>query len=114
MGHLMFAKSVEILQERFSALDWTYHDYPGKEAEKMYKWPGDLSEEIIICVHKSSGIQEFFHRHDFFFFNYTYKGRYDSQARNTTIKSPYTKTSSTRDSPLPGMLCTPTTMPKQS
>lgn len=79
MGHLMFAKSVEILQEQFSGLDWTYHDYPGEEkAEKMYKWPGDPSEEIIICVHKSSGIQELFHRHDFFFFNYTYKGRYDS------------------------------------
>ena len=44
----------------------------------MYCWPGPEQENILICVHKSSGVQELFHRHDFFYFNYTYKGEYDS------------------------------------
>lgn len=44
----------------------------------MYCWPGPEQENILICVHKSDGVQELFHRHDFFYFNYTYKGEYDS------------------------------------
>ena len=75
----MLNQAIEILQEQFYTLDWTYHDYPVKDkSEKMYTWPGDPLEEIIICVHKSSGMEELFHRHDFFFFNYTYKGQYES------------------------------------
>ncbi|WP_320123006.1 AraC family transcriptional regulator [uncultured Sphaerochaeta sp.] len=67
------------LQEEYSNLDWTYYDYPvGSIHEKMYKWPGNPNEEILICVHKSNGKQELFHRHDFFYFNFTYKGQYDS------------------------------------
>lgn len=67
------------LQERFLDLDWTYHDAPaGSPGEKMYKWPGPDNEDILVCVHKSDGVQELFHRHDFFYFNYTYKGEYDS------------------------------------
>ena len=79
MNHNLLGEAIEILQRQFLGLDWTYHDAPVKgNADKMYKWPGDPSEEIIICVHKSNGIQEMFHRHDFFFFNYTYKGNYNS------------------------------------
>lgn len=67
------------LQERYLSLDWTYHDAPvGTPGEKMYKWPGPDDEDILVCVHKSNGAQELFHRHDFFYFNYTYRGEYDS------------------------------------
>lgn len=79
MGQLSLSESLHALQEQFDTLDWTYHDLPGKgHSEKMYRWPGDPKEAILICVHKSSGVQELFHRHDFFFFNYTYQGQYDS------------------------------------
>ena len=44
----------------------------------MFCWPGPLEEEILICVHQSGGRQELFHRHDFFYFNFTYQGEYDS------------------------------------
>ena len=82
MGHNVLGGAIEILQRQFSGLDWTFHDAPVKDnVDKMYKWPGDPSEEVLICVHKSNGIQELFHRHDFFFFNYTYKGQYDSLSR---------------------------------
>lgn len=79
MGENSFSSAVEKLQMQFLELDWTYHDFPvGSQNEKMYRWPGVPEEEILICVHKSNGVQELFHRHDFFYFNYTYKGQYDS------------------------------------
>jgi AraC-like DNA-binding protein len=66
------------LQDEFPILNWIYYDFPaGNENEKMYKWPGIPEEEIMLTVHKSSGKQELFHRHDFFYFNYTYKGEYN-------------------------------------
>ena len=79
MGTQLLASSIETLQEQFTGLDWTYHDVPvGSQHEKMYCWPGPEQENILICVHKSNGVQELFHRHDFFYFNYTYRGEYDS------------------------------------
>ena len=71
--------AIENLQEQFLTLNWTYHDSTvGNQSEKMYRWPGDPGDKILICVHKSDGIQELFHRHNFFYFNYTYMGNYDS------------------------------------
>lgn len=79
MGTQLLASSIETLKEQFPGLDWTYHDVPvGSQNEKMYCWPGPEQKNILICVHKSNGVQELFHRHDFFYFNYTYRGEYDS------------------------------------
>lgn len=75
MGKHLLLSSIERLQGQFPELDWTYHD---AEFGKMYRWPGLPEEDILICVHKSGAAQELFHRHDFFYFNYTYKGQYDS------------------------------------
>ena len=50
-----------------------YHDSStGAPDEKMYDWPGVPEEKIMVVVHQSMGHQELFHRHDFFYFNYTY------------------------------------------
>lgn len=79
MGSEKLTSAIEILKGQFSSLDWTYHDIPIRnQTEKMFQWPGRQEEEIIILVHQSGGRQELFHRHDFFYFNYTYKGQYDS------------------------------------
>ena len=79
MAKEQFCASIEQLREQFLTLDWTYHDFPvGDQSEKMFCWPGPPDEEILICVHQSGGRQELFHRHDFFYFNFTYQGEYDS------------------------------------
>lgn len=79
MGKEILCDSIEQLREQFLTLDWTYHDFPvGSQSEKMFCWPGPPEEEILICVHQSGGRQELFHRHDFFYFNFTYQGEYDS------------------------------------
>ena len=71
--------AMEKLQNELSGLDFTYHDFRvGTQWEKLYRWPGPPEEDILVCVHRSSGEQELFHRHDFFYFNYTYKGQYES------------------------------------
>ena len=77
MSRKLFADSVAILQERFPLLDWTLHDAPDGRGP-MYRWPGPAWEEIIVCAHRSDGISEPLHSHDFFFFNYTYRGAYES------------------------------------
>lgn len=71
--------AIERLQRQYNELDWRYHDFPvGSQNEKMYRWPGPPEEKVLVLVHQSSGEQELFHRHDFFYFNYTYQGEYDS------------------------------------
>lgn len=79
MGKEVLCKAVERLREQYLTLDWTYHECPsGSDDEKMFRWPGPQEEDILVLVHQSGGRQELFHRHDFFYFNYTYQGQYDS------------------------------------
>lgn len=79
MASEILCSAVDKLREEFLTLDWTYHDFSlGSQNEKMFCWPGPLEDEILIVVHQSGGRQELFHRHDFFYFNYTYQGEYDS------------------------------------
>lgn len=75
----MLCAAVERLREEYVALDWTYHNIlVENQEEKMFYWPGAPEEEIMVVVHQSGGRQELFHRHDYFYFNYTYQGEYDS------------------------------------
>lgn len=79
MGIHLLDSAINKLKDEFQNLNWTYYDFiHGAENEKKYKWPGILEEEIMLTVHKSNGKHELFHRHDFFYFNYTYKGQYNS------------------------------------
>lgn len=79
MAQEILCSAVEKLRERFLKLDWTYHYCPvGNQEGKMFYWPGSHEEEIMVVVHQSGGRQELFHRHDYFYFNYTYQGEYDS------------------------------------
>ena len=79
MDPSLLSSAMQKLQDQFPSLNWSYHDVSVNDRTvKMYFWPGSPDEEIVITVHKSSGEQELFHRHDFFYFNYTYQGQYDS------------------------------------
>lgn len=79
MGQEILCSAVEKLREEFMTLDWTYQNFSvGSHEERMFCWPGVPEDEIMIVVHQSGGRQELFHRHDYFYFNYTYQGEYDS------------------------------------
>lgn len=73
----LLESSIKRLGEHFARRDWKYLDVPaGSPKEKTYEWPGNPDEKIIICVHNGPDIDEPFHRQDFFFFNFAYKGDY--------------------------------------
>ena len=70
--------ALELLREQYRQLNWTCHDFIIEEwEEKIYRWPAPQEDNITVVVHRSHGMQETFHRHDFFYFNYTYRGEYD-------------------------------------
>ena len=60
------------LKLEYPTLDFSYRDFPlGEPGDKMFTWPGPPDEDVMIVVHQCSGVRELFHRHDFFYFNYT-------------------------------------------
>lgn len=75
--------AIDKLADDFIQQDWQYISVePGNKYEKMFRWPGAQDEEIMVCVHKGlnkgNPLHEMFHRQDFFFFNYAYKGNYEA------------------------------------
>ena len=79
MSGISLRGALEKLGADFAARDWHYLDVaPGDCWARAWAWPGDPAEEIIVCVHKGKSIFETFHRQDFFFLNYAYKGGYDA------------------------------------
>lgn len=75
MKNLKLCNALNILDEEFKNLNWNPYE---QSHEKIYRWPGNIKDEIRICVHKGNGIQEPFHHQDFFFLNYAYKNNYDA------------------------------------
>lgn len=73
----LLESAIRHLGEQFAQRDWKYLDVPaGSPKEKTYAWPGSPEENIMICVHNGPDIRERFHRQNFFFFNFAYKGDY--------------------------------------
>ncbi len=82
MPSKLFDKAVRQLQEEFPRYDWKPRIVmEGEQAVPVYRWPGQDGEDVIVCVHKSRGLSEEIHRHDYFYFNYTWAGEYESLNR---------------------------------
>lgn len=79
MRTMRLCRALEKLGADFAARNWRYLDVaPQDRWARAWAWPGLPEEEIIVCVHKGTSIFETFHRQDFFFLNYAYKGSYDA------------------------------------
>lgn len=77
MNPKLLTDSIEKLGKDFDAIEWKFLDVPaGSIREKTQLWPGNPSEDIMICVYKGKHINQMFHRQDFFFFNFAYQGDY--------------------------------------
>lgn len=72
------AESMDILAARFAEYDMVYTPAPNAPGETYFPWYGRDDEEIMVCVFRGRRIDESFHRHDFFFFNYAWEGDYDT------------------------------------
>lgn len=77
MNNALLLSSIERLGKEFDAIEWKYLDVPpGSMREKTQLWPGDSTEDVMICVYKGNFINQMFHRQDYFFFNFAYQGDY--------------------------------------
>lgn len=73
-------QSLDTLAKEFRHLHWEYPDMGLKtRREPILYWPGDVQDEIMICVLKDQDFREELHRHDFFFFNYAYRCDYEAE-----------------------------------
>lgn len=73
-----FLQSLEVLKNRYRQHNWQLVDIPGNtENEKMFVWPGEEDEDIIIVVKGPSDELQQFHRHEYFYFNYAFSGQQD-------------------------------------
>lgn len=72
-------RSLEKLIQEFPNLNWNFSPDPNlKNKELISHWLGEESEEVMICAFKGKKIEENFHRQDFFFIHFAYKGNYDA------------------------------------
>ena len=78
MQNSYLQKSIDILAERFGKYDMRYVPAPHMPGETYFPWYGRDDEEIMVCVFKGGELHETFQRHDFFFFNYAWRGDYDT------------------------------------
>lgn len=74
--------ALDTLRRRFSAITFPHSTLAGElHGDVLYKWPGRADEDIMVCVPTFTK-REPFHRHEFFYFNFTMKGKYDSISRS--------------------------------
>lgn len=79
MDNPLLLQAIEDLSEQFRNIQWQYLNVSaGSPKEKTQLWPGDESEEIMVCVANGEDTHEMFHRQDFFFLNFAYCGDYDA------------------------------------
>ena len=70
-------KAIEKLGQDFPRLNWDFSPMPGS-SELVSHWLGDESEEVMVNVFHGKRINEQFHRQDFFFIHFAYRGNYDA------------------------------------
>lgn len=69
--------AIDVLGKEFPALNWNFRPEPrGGSNEQISQWLGDEKEEVMACLFKGKRIHERFHRQDFFFVNFAYRGSY--------------------------------------
>lgn len=71
--------SIEKLGRDFPNLNWDFSRDPSSgNGELVSHWPGDESEEVMVIVFQGKKIDEQFHRQNFFYFHFAYRGSYDT------------------------------------
>lgn len=70
-------QAIQKLAEDFPRLRWDFSPDPGS-SELVSHWLGEEGEEVMVNVFKGKRIKEQFHRQDFFFLHFAWKGDYDA------------------------------------
>lgn len=73
----------------FPHLNWDFSPDPSTgRSELVSHWLGEESEEVMVNVFKGKKIDEQFHRQDFFYFHFAYRGNYDTLSAKYGSRTP--------------------------
>ena len=80
-------KALEKLKQDFFEKDWGTYEIQHQGVEnQIHGWPGRADEDIMIVFYQYTARSHIFHRHDYFYFNYCYKGVHEyTTAQNKII-----------------------------
>ena len=80
-------KALEKLKQDFFEKDWGTYEIQHQGVEnQIHGWPGEADEDIMIVFYQYSARSHIFHRHDYFYFNYCYKGVHEyTTAQNKIV-----------------------------
>ena len=75
MKQLDLQQALAKMKSDFHQMDWDTYEMNHKGAEhQIHGWPGQDDEEIMVALYQYSARSHIFHRHDYFYFNYCYRG----------------------------------------
>ena len=69
-------QAIEKLKRNYKRYPWTYEPRERDGGYPLLRWPGTDDESIMVVAHQSDGVDEQLHRHDYFYFNYVYRGSF--------------------------------------
>ena len=68
-------RTLDKLKQDFFEKDWGTYEIEHEGVEnQIHGWPGQADEDIMIVSYQYSARSHILHRHDYFYFNYCYKG----------------------------------------
>lgn len=86
MSYNDFEKALEKLQQDFFEKNWGTYEIQHQGVEnQIHGWPGKKDEDIMIVSYQYSARSHIMHRHDYFYFNYCYKGVHEYETAHNRI-----------------------------
>ena len=72
-------RAIHTLGEQWDLLAWEFREVDmGGRRELVSQWQGDPADDIMVVVFEGNRVLEPYHRQDFFFIDYAYKGSYEA------------------------------------
>ena len=79
-------KALDKLKQDFFEKDWGTYEIEHEGIEnQIHGWPGQNDEDIMIVLYQYSARSHIYHRHDYFYFNYCYKGVHEYNTAQNQI-----------------------------
>ena len=74
------------MKQDFFEKDWGTYEIEHEGVEnQIHGWPGRADEDIMIVAYQYSARSHILHRHDYFYFNYCYKGVHEYSTEKNKI-----------------------------
>ena len=79
-------RALDKMKKDFFEKDWGTYEVKHEGVEnQIHGWPGRADEDIMIVAYQYSARSHILHRHDYFYFNYCYRGVHEYSTESNTI-----------------------------